>query len=175
MIFFVSIQPQSSSGLQQQTSEDAILESLQNPSSNPQQDNGNTAIINQYGDYNSGLINQFQQQYGLGGNYANILQDGNSNDAIIYQYGNDINTSLSQNGDDNYARVILEGNNIGADLTQNGNGNYIDQNLSGSSFDYSVLQDGNNNQLIQYQDGLYSTPFQINQVGNGITTIIIDP
>jgi minor curlin subunit len=172
-MYIVAIQPQSA-----QSSEETILRSLENSSAlsgDELQSEGNTSAINQYGAHNTGLINQFQQEYGLGGNYANILQDGTFNDAILYQYGNDISTSLIQLGNANYARVILEGTNIDANLLQDGNGNYIDQNLSGSNFDYSVVQDGNNNLLIQQQTGLNSTGFQINQVGDGITTIIIDP
>lgn len=159
----------------QQRSEDEILQSLNNqnlPVNSPSGD-GNTSVINQYGYENTGLINQFQQDYGIG-NYGNILQDGTYNTAILYEYGNNISANLNQTGDNNYAEVVLTGTNINGNLTQDGFGNYIDQNLGGSDINYSVLQDGSNNQLIQYQTGLYSTSFQINQVGDGITTVIID-
>jgi hypothetical protein len=47
----------------------------------------NTSIISQFGDSNTGIINQFQAKYGNLGNYANVYQDGDFNTAILYQYG----------------------------------------------------------------------------------------
>jgi len=161
----------------QQGSEEDILQSLNNSSSiqgdNPA-GNENVAIITQSGSDNIGLINQFQNQYNVG-NYGNILQDGNYNSAVLYEYGYGISADITQMGNYNYAEIVLNGNNIDGSIMQDGYGNYIDQNLSGTDFNYTVLQDGDNNLLIQDQGNIYSSSFEISQVGDGITTIIIDP
>lgn len=132
---------------------------------------GHTAIVNQYGYTNVGIINQFQAQYGDIGNYANIYQDGDFNTAILYQYGGNINTSIIQTGGSNYADIELSGYNIDGDIVQDGYNNSIDQTLSGNDFDYLIHQDGNNNLFIQDKTGV-TTDFEITQHGDGITIII---
>jgi hypothetical protein len=161
----------------QQSSEEDILKSLNNNYSlqgNNPSGNENVAIITQSGSDNIGLINQFQNEYNVG-NYANISQDGNYNSAVLYEYGYGISADITQTGNFNYANVVLDGNNIDGSIMQDGYGNYINQNLGGADFNYTVLQDGNNNLLIQDQGNIYSSSFEISQVGDGITTIIINP
>jgi len=152
--------------------ESELLESINN---NAQGDvipvDGHTAIVEQYGESNVGIINQFQAQYGDPGNYANVFQDGDFNTAILYQYGSNINTSITQKGGSNYADIEISGYNINGDISQDGFNNNIDQTLSGHDFDYLIHQDGNNNLFIQDETGVTSN-FEITQHGDGITIII---
>jgi len=133
--------------------------------------NGHAAIVTQFGDSNTGIINQFQAQYGDIGNFGNVFQDGDFNTAILYQYGSNINTSITQKGGGNYADIELSGYNINGDILQDGFDNSIDQTLSGHDFDYLIHQDGNNNLFIQNETGV-TTDFEITQHGDGITIII---
>jgi len=132
---------------------------------------GHTAIVEQYGESNVGIINQFQAQYGDPGNYANVYQDGDFNTAILYQYGSNLSTSITQTGGGNYADIELSGNNIDGDIVQDGYNNSIDQTLSGNDIDYLIHQDGNNNLFIQDETDV-TTDFEITQHGDGITIII---
>jgi len=133
--------------------------------------NGHIAVVNQYGESNVGIINQFQAHYGDFGNYAKVFQDGDFNKAILYQYGSNINTSIIQTGGSNYADIEISGYNINGDISQDGFNNSIDQTLSGPDFDYLIHQDGNNNLFIQDETGV-TTDFEITQHGDGITIII---
>ena len=131
---------------------------------------GNQTIITQVGDANYGNIEQTAASIGLG-NYGDIYQKGNFNAAILYQYGNQIGTSISQTGGHNYADIDLTGYNINGEITQDGFHNSIDQTLSGHDFDYFIHQDGNNNLFIQNETNI-TTGFGITQNGDGIITII---
>lgn len=154
--------------------EDNLLQTLSSQSNDFGETDGNLSIINQIGSENTGNVNQFQAEYGLNnlGNSSNLYQDGDLNQAIIYQYGNQISTNLVQQGFNNYADIEITGLNINGNITQDGQGNIIDQHISGQDFDYSILQDGNNNEFIQHENGI-TNDFDVSQVGNGITTIII--
>lgn len=152
--------------------ESELLESINNSAQGDGSSvDGHTAIVTQYGESNVGVINQFQAQYGDIGNYGNVYQDGDLNTAILYQYGSNINTSITQKGGGNYADIELSGHNIDGDILQDGYNNNIDQTLSGNDFDYLIHQDGNNNQFIQDETGV-TTDFEITQHGDGITIII---
>ena len=152
--------------------ENELLETISNnPPADVNSGNGHTAIVNQYGESNVGIINQFQAQYGNPGNYANVYQDGDFNTAILYQYGSNINTSITQTGSSNYADIDLSGYNINGDVVQDGFNNSIDQTLGGHDFDYLIHQYGNNNLFIQDETGV-TTDFEITQHGDGITIII---
>ena len=74
--------------------ENEILEAVNNNApGDVNSGDGHTAIVNQYGESNTGIINQFQAQYGDIGNYGNVYQDGDFNTAILYQYGGNLNTA----------------------------------------------------------------------------------
>jgi minor curlin subunit len=131
----------------------------------------NEIVTNQVGNSNTGIINQFQAQYGNLGNYANIYQDGDFNSAILYQFGSQISTSLIQTGSENYADIKISGQNINGDISQEGYSNYIQQDIGGNDFNYFIIQEGNNNEFIQNATGV-NMDFGISQIGDGITIII---
>jgi len=169
-LFFVLgciVYAQSSSSI-----ESELLESINNNAAGDViPEDGHTAIVEQYGESNTGIINQFQAQYGDIGNYGNVYQDGDFNTAILYQYGGNINTSITQNGGNNYADIEISGYNINGDISQDGYNNSIDQTISGNDFDYLIQQNGNNNLFIQDETGVTEN-FEITQQGDGITIII---
>jgi len=152
--------------------ENELLESINNNTPGDViSGDGHTAVVQQYGESNVGIINQFQAQYGNPGNYGNVYQDGDFNTAILYQYGGNLNTSITQTGGSNYADIELSGYNINGDISQDGFDNSIDQTLSGHDFDYLIHQEGNNNLFIQDETGV-TTDFEITQHGDGIIIII---
>lgn len=110
---------------------------------------GNTASIQQIGDYNRAFV----QQTGRG-NVAGLYQGGNGNDASVYQLGNQ-----------NVMAAWFFGNDNTFGLTQRGDGNTYVLGFWGSDLDHQVVQEGNG--LTAFQLGIGSLPFGIKQRGNG--------
>ncbi len=133
----------------------------------------NQAFIDQVGIENSANINQTLTN-ALNGNIGLINQSGDFNTAILNEFGSGLNGSISQNGNYNYAKVNLTGNDISIDIDQNGNNNYVNQEIVGQGLEYDVLQQGSYNELIQVENNGESVGYSISQVGVGITTIIVN-
>lgn len=95
---------------------------------------GNTSVIEQVGDNNSGSIRQLRAAGYTVGNVAYIYQDGNSNSANIDQQGGHNLGIISQEGNDHSATISQTGNNIQikADISQIGFNSNISLSQSGS-------------------------------------------
>lgn len=156
---------------QQNNTEDAILNSLN--SQNFTETPNNFAFIEQSGLANIAFIYQSQTSFS-GTNNAEILQDGNLNAALLYQQGYGLTSIVRQVGNNNYADIDLIGNDLDIEVNQIGDNNSVNQTVFGNELNYTVIQEGSNNSFNHYENGGdQSVPFEIQQKGNGIETIII--
>ena len=85
----------------------------------------NDAEIASYGDFNNISVTQA----GMGGNEAEVLQEGDNN-----------GVTLNQNRQDGYAMITQTGDNNTLNLTQNGVGNSFQISMVGSSHSISLTQ-----------------------------------
>lgn len=124
---------------------------------------GLDALVNQNGNNNHAYVDQAHWKPGAGlgsafGHDAEIDQDGNWNDADIYQFnGQPSDAYIRQLGNENDADQVIWSDGTGASsayIWQQGNKNIADQNLgisgyvAGSSF--SATQVGSDNKSYQY-------------------------
>lgn len=116
---------------------------------------GNDATINQYGNDNHSLIEQF----------------GFGNLALINILGNHNNTSLTQDGNHNRTIMNIEGDNNVVDYLQDGNNNRIGLNFIGDGLNQSYEQVGND-QSIQFSG--IGIDIEVFQIGNGAAVEIIN-
>lgn len=137
--------------------------------SNPQDLNFS---LDQLGNANS---QQLIQNEAFVGNYAQMVQYGNSNYAKITQEGEKNVSYLFQIGNSNESELNLLGDYNTTIGVQVGNSNSIEQELLGSSRFYYVEQFGNDNGIIQLENSSNSVPFSIiRQRGNGMQIRIIN-
>ncbi len=138
--------------------------------------NRNIVAVAQFGNNNTGIINQDGNKQGIG-----IYQDGNQNLANLYIKGNNVYSVVTQVGNHNYVKQDIENDNtdispLKSVLTeQYGNHNSI--NLETGIYDYAVIeikQHGNNNnaELDLTGASFQTEPYQIDQTGNNAEVII---
>lgn len=137
-----------------------------------------TTTIEQWGDDNVAHV----EQVDAGNNVADILQDGLSNDASVYQqYWNKF--EATQDGDDNKIEGVT-GSVYGfagrafqiadgwsslryeMDFTQNGNDNTIQAGQERGYGISTILQTGDWNTALSYQNGGSGDMIDITQTGN---------
>ena len=110
--------------------------------STPPRPSGNRAIVAQNGDYNDSLVYQSGED---GGNLARVSQEGENQTSVIYQ-----------TGDDNRAIVDEQGPGAGntSGILQTGDENYTEVDQDGASNESYVAQIGDGNRaVIRDQDG----------------------
>ncbi len=132
---------------------------------------GSDAYIQQIGAGNE--LQLIQQQEGLEGNLARVLQSGDWNVAIISQTETGNKLALIQKGTNNYYE--LSGNGTGNELVniQNGADNRIVQQfLNSSQISSELVQIGNSNEIIQILENIQGQAFTIRQIGDGLKVII---
>ncbi len=132
---------------------------------------GSEAYIQQIGSNNE--LGLFQQQEGLEGNLARVLQSGNWNVAIITQTETGNKLALIQKGTNNYYELVNNG--FGNELVsiQDGVDNRIVQQLVNSNqISSELVQVGNTNEIIQILENVQGQSFTIRQIGDGLKVTI---
>ncbi len=135
----------------------------------------NIVAIGQYGNNNSGIINQngFGQELG-------IYQNGNQNTALITANGSNIFDAVTQVGNNNYVEHDIENDySSSAELKivsseQYGNSNSITLQTAMDFSTVEVVQNGNNNnvELDLTNAGLQTDPYRVEQTGNNAEVVI---
>jgi hypothetical protein len=158
--------------------EEAFLQQIESsvPSASLQNtlDFSNKAPIQQTGNSNSASITQTFTGTIVPGNIAELIQNGDVNDAVLTQTGNGNSHFINQMGDGNMFDASVIGDNNASTVDQFGNDNMINQNLLGNDMAFILSQHGNNNELIQVENNQQSMQYQVFQQGNGMKIIIIN-
>lgn len=158
--------------------EEAFLQQIQSsiPISNSVEDLdfSNKAQIRQMGDGNGASINQTLVGINVPGNVAELIQNGNVNDALLIQTGNGNNHSILQTGNRNTFEASVIGDNNSSIVDQFGNHNMINQNLVGNDMSFILEQNGNNNEITQIENDQVPRQYQIYQTGNAMSITIIN-
>ncbi|MBK9015663.1 MAG: hypothetical protein IPM82_17240 [Saprospiraceae bacterium] len=132
---------------------------------------GSDAYIQQIGSNND--LQLFQQQAGLEGNLARVLQSGDWNVAIIQQTESGNKLALIQKGTKNYYELV--GSGTGNELVniQDGFDNrIIQQFINSNQISSELVQVGNSNEIIQILENVQGQNFTIRQTGDGMKVII---
>lgn len=137
-------------------------------------DYSNMARIQQIGNSNFASINQTLTGINVPGNVAELVQNGNVNNAILSQTGNWNNHLITQIGNENMFEALVVGNNDASNIDQFGNSNMINQSLVGNDMAFILSQHGNSNEITQIENDQQSRQYQIYQVGDGMKLIIIN-
>lgn len=101
----------------------------------------NVAVLTQTGTNNSTVL--FQNNSGLVGSAAEIVQNGSDNGIV-----------LTQDGDDNQARLTQDGTNNTMIATQLNGGNRLEWMQQGSSLSGTVVEQTGNQQMFIMQSGV---------------------
>lgn len=132
---------------------------------------GNGAYIQQLGNENE--LQLFQQQEGLEGNLARVLQSGQWNIAIITQTDQGNKLALIQKGSNNYYELTGTGAENELVNIQNGSDNRIVQQfLNSSQISSELVQVGNSNEIVQILENIQGQNFTVRQIGDGMKVII---
>ncbi len=132
---------------------------------------GSDAYIQQIGSNNE--LQLMQQQEGIEGNLARVLQAGEWNLAIISQTQTGNKLALIQKGTNNYYELVNSGFENELVNIQNGQNNRIVQQLVNSNqITSELVQQGNNNEIIQILENVNAQSFSIRQVGDGLKVTI---
>jgi hypothetical protein len=132
---------------------------------------GSEAYIKQVGDNND--LRLMQQQEGLEGNLARVLQSGEWNVAIVSQTEQGNKLALVQRGTNNYYELVNNGFENELVNIQDGQNNRIVQQLVNSNqISSELVQIGNNNEIIQILENINAQGFTVRQVGDGLKVTI---
>lgn len=132
---------------------------------------GHEAYIQQVGNGNE--LELFQQQDGLEGNLARVLQSGNWNVAIITQTDQGNKLALIQKGSNNYYELFGTGAENELVNLQNGIDNRIVQQfLNSNQINSELVQVGNSNEITQILENIQGQNFTVRQIGDGMKVII---
>lgn len=157
--------------------EEAFLQQIQSYVPSPPIQNGldftNQAQIQQMGNGNTSSIHQTIIGTTVPGNIAELIQNGNVNDAILTQTGKGNNHYINQTGNGNTFEALVVGANNSSTIDQFGDNNMINQNLLGNDMAFILSQIGNNNEIMQTENDLQSRQYQILQNGSGMKLIVI--
>ncbi len=137
-------------------------------------DFSNRAQIQQMRNSNTSSIDQTLTGTSVPGNVAELIQNGDVNNAVLTQTGNGNSHFINQTGNGNIFEASVIGNNNSSTVDQFGNDNMINQNLIGNDMTFILSQIGNNNEISQTESDLQSRQYQILQNGNGMKLIIIN-
>ena len=132
----------------------------------------NNSLIQQIGHSNIASINQTIIGTTSPGNIAELIQNGDVNNAVLIQTGNGNNHFINQTGNGNMFEASVIGNYNSSTVDQFGNDNMINQNLIGNDMAFILSQLGNSNQIIQVENDQNPRQYQIYQQGNGMKLII---
>lgn len=104
----------------------------------------NTSVITQIGNDNQARVEQQRNESLAYGNYSNIYQNGNRNEANIIQSGGNNTGLIGQIGNDHQATIEQAGNRFKAHINQHGLQSNINLSQSGSGLrSISVSQSAN--------------------------------
>ncbi len=132
---------------------------------------GSETYLQQAGDNN--YLRVLQQQEGLEGNLARVLQSGNLNVAEILQSESGNKLALIQRGNSNFYELVNYGSDNELVNIQDGSNNRISEQLINSNQIRSELvQIGNNNEIIQVLENVNGQGFSIRQVGDGLKVTV---
>jgi hypothetical protein len=132
---------------------------------------GSEAYIKQVGNNND--LRLMQQQEGLEGNLARVLQAGDWNVAIISQTEQGNKLALIQRGTNNYYELVNNGFENELVNIQDGQNNRIVQQLvNANQISGEMVQIGNNNEIIQILENINAHGFTVRQVGDGLKVTI---
>lgn len=163
-------------------------------------DNQSAILTEQIGDLNTVEILS-DPQGDVNKNIVAIAQYGNQNTGILNQIGNGQEIGIYQKGDQNIADISVKGLNIYQTVTQIGSDNYVKHDIENGSntsikkvmseqigddnkiillsgaLDYSIIevkQNGNNNnaELDITNAGIKTDPYQITQNGDNFNIVI---
>jgi minor curlin subunit len=158
--------------------EEAFLQQIQSYVPAPPIQNGldftNQAQIQQMGSRNNASIDQTFIGTNVPGNIAELIQNGNVNNAVLTQTGNGNTHLITQTGNRNIFGALVIGDNNSSTIDQFGDNNMINQNLLGNDMAFILSQIGNNNEIMQTENDLQSRQYQILQNGSGMKLIIIN-
>lgn len=136
-------------------------------------DFSNNAQIQQMGSSNTSSIDQTLGT-SVPGNVAELIQNGDVNNAVLTQTGNGNSHFITQTGNSNKFEASVIGDNNFSTIDQFGNDNMINQNLIGNDMAFILSQQGNGNQLIQIEKNTPVKQYQVFQQGSGMKLIIIN-
>jgi len=157
--------------------EEAFLQQIQSYVPAPPIQNvldfSNQAQIQQMGNGNTSSIHQTIIGTNVPGNIAELIQNGNVNDAILTQTGKGNNHYINQTGNGNTFEALVVGANNSSTIDQFGDNNMINQNLLGNDMAFILSQIGNKNEIMQTENDLQSRQYQILQNGSGMKLIVI--
>ena len=109
--------------------EEAFLEQIQSSAPSLPIQNGfdfsNKVQIQQMGSSNNASIDQTFIGTNVPGNVAELIQNGNINNAILTQIGNGNTHLITQTGNRNMFEASVDGNNNSSTIDQFGNNNMI--------------------------------------------------
>lgn len=119
------------------------------------------------GQSNTAIVNQFGNS-----NITGVKQTGWGNMGMVNILGNNNNTGLTQQGTGNQFILNLEGNDNQLLGEQTGSQNQLRIDRTGSSRNQSFTQTGSDLSLQLIDNGSGGIPLQIEQKGNGASAII---
>jgi minor curlin subunit len=158
--------------------EEAFLQQIESSAPSFLLQNGldftNNAQIQQMGSSNTSSIDQITIGTNVPGNIAELIQNGNFNNAVLTQTGIGNSHVINQTGIGNMFEASVIGNNNSGTIDQFGNDNIINQNLLGNDMAFILSQQGNSNELIQVENIQQSMQYQVFQQGSGMKLIIIN-
>lgn len=132
---------------------------------------GSEAYIKQVGQSNE--LTLMQNQDGLEGNLARVLQSGDWNVALITQTEAGNKLALIQHGTANFYKLLNEGFENELVSIQDGANNRIVQELLNSNNNSSAfIQVGNSNEIIQILENINDQNFTVRQIGDGLKVLI---
>ena len=151
------------------------IESTETPVSLGSNDNiTNQALILQMGSGNYASIDQSTQGINLPGNIAELIQNGDVNNAVLTQFGNGNSHIINQSGNGNILEASVIGNNNSSTIDQLGNNNVINQDLVGNDMAFILSQIGNSNEISQVEIDYNPRQYEIRQEGDGMKVTIIN-
>lgn len=158
--------------------EEAFLQQIQSSVAINYSEDGmdfsNKIQIQQMGSGNDASINQTFTGTNFPGNFAELIQNGNINDATLTQSGSGNIHSITQHGRGNMFEASVIGDNNSSTIEQYGRENIINQDLVGNDMTFTLTQRGNNNEISQIENDQQSRQYEIMQDGNGMKLIIIN-
>jgi hypothetical protein len=132
------------------------------------------AEIAQDGTTNQAKITQFNKNEIDGSNRACIVQGGDQNSAVIEQTGEDNTNIILQCGKSNSGIQKTDGNRNLASLVQFGYYNRSVQVISGNDQSNIIVQRGSDNQIYREETGQAGLGYRVLQEGNGMRMTVIN-
>ena len=109
---------------------------------------------------------------GANGNYAEINQNGLTNQASTVQTGDSNRARVDQTGSSNIVNITQDGTGNSLDLVQDGSDNFMDLSQTGYANLLQGSQTGDNNSIVVNQNGM---PTTVVEGGHIDTTVNVSP